>query len=680
MASRGSSTGGSSCLSCRTRKVRCDRILPQCSQCKHRSLECLVPDAPPRLLWLPTKTPRNSSPEQEEVEVDMHVRRQPLFRGGQQARNATDLLALTSSLSLGAILEQLDEQMDGIQDGTTASNGPFHVFRYEDTAAESPQVSCPPMDAPDLELWRLLSNCMGNNTLVNDDLTTIPWSPNLCLLNELIIADDDPNGISIPPFQNQQCLTVEAENRGLLTLGPSITSPSDLDDFTMSTARLLLDHYQSMTGTFYTPAPVESKTPWEILYIPNVLSTLGEVALTGNSSDAKVSLLFAVLAISAFSMNILHSRHQGPTAQDWYALGKTYRERATRRLQRTLRDLSGGHPKKEKYKNILMPLLSMVTISVVSGEMENAACYLSDIERIITLYGIPKVQKSRKVKMLHSIYLYLRVLTEGTRVYDRGLGINSLENQSDSDPSSDRNATTWSILLQESISAHDTLNLDFLQDLAPSKSTFEQIYSLPDSLFRLIMETTQLASDVDRLRHQRRKNTDHDAFAERVKKLEDRICEWEYYYTETTYPSDPTTPPLKERFPYHLTQAVYTALIIYFYRSVRDVNGIALQPYVQKTIYHLIEYDKHKEKHKDGSSDICWPGFIAGCEATSPESRQQISAWLEKSAISNGMLMFKVALQAVQRVWAARKLPGKQNVSWSRVLSEFSDSRVLVLS
>ncbi|KAL4926833.1 Zn(II)2Cys6 transcription factor [Aspergillus undulatus] len=674
------SQGGGSCLNCRTRKVRCDRILPQCSQCRQRSVECLVPEAPPRFLWLPTRTLGNFGPEQEQFELDMHVRRQLLFRGRQQAQNAADLLSLTSGTSLGAILDQLDTQADEIPNGITASNGPFHAFRYDDPTPESTLSPMSPPDLPDLELWRLVSNNLGD--AINEEIIKmVPWTPDLRLADELITASEERNQ-AISDLQTPHGEQLTAETPALHTLCPSISSSPDLEDFTMSTAKLLLDHYQNISTTLYTPASVETKTPWEVLYVPNVLSTLGEIALTGDSSDAKVSLLFAVLAISAFSLDILGSSSPKPAAHNWHAVGNMYRQRATKRLQNALCHLSSGLPKKEKYKNILMPLLSMVTICTVSGEMKNAAHYLSDIGQIITLYGIPKVQKSRKVKMLHSIYVYLRVLTEGTRIHSQSLANDSSESHPlDAGSCSDSEPTTWELLMGELINTYDTLNLDLMQCLAPPKSTFEQIYSIPDSLFKLILGTTQLASEVERIRHRRRKNTDHDAFAEKVKEHEDRICEWDDYYKQTTYPGDPIgTPPLKERFPYHLTQAIYTALIIYFYRSVRDVNVIALQPYVQQTIYHLREYDKHKEKHKDRSSDMCWPAFIAGCEAITSQSRQQISEWLEKSTRSNGVLMFTVALKAIQKVWAARMLPGKQNLPWSTILGESSEMRVLVLS
>ncbi|KAL5003719.1 fungal-specific transcription factor domain-containing protein [Aspergillus recurvatus] len=632
MALRGS---GGSCLNYRTRKVRCDRTLPQYSQCKQRSLECLVPEAPPRLLWLPIRTQGDFSLDQEQIWPGYAY---------QQARNAADLLSLTSGASIGANLEQLDYLTEGIASGMSTSNGPFHVFRCERTIAGSTQSATSTLELPDLEMWRLLSNSL-DDTLNEEVIITAPWSAELCIPEELLVQE--------------QYLTESPVFGTLLTSGPSVISPPDLEDFTMSIARLLLDHYQNITTTLYTPASVESKTPWEICYVPNVLSTLGEIILTGNSSDAKVSLLFAVFAISAFRLDILGSpRH--PSAEDWHTLVNMYRQKATKRLQMTLRHLSAGLPKKEKYKNVLMHLLSMVTICTVSGETRNAAHYLRDIEQIITLYGVPKVQKSRKVQMLHSIYVYLLVLTEGTQVHKQGLCPDASENyEADAEPWSSSNHTTWDLLLRELFSTYGTLNLDVMQCLAPPKSTFEEIYSIPDSLFKLILETTQLAKEVERLRHRRAKSMDHDRFAEKVKEHENRICEWNYYYKETTYPADPiSTPPLKERFPYHLTQAIYTALIIYFYRS----------------------YEKHKERHKDRSSDICWPAIIAGCEATTPQSRQLITDWSEKSTSSNGILMFRVALRAIQKVWTARSSPGNQNISWSVVLSESSDMSVLVLS
>ncbi|CBF77162.1 hypothetical protein AN4606.2 [Aspergillus nidulans FGSC A4] len=270
---------GGSCLKCRTRKVRCDRALPQCSQCKQRSLDCFFPEAHPRLLWLPVRTQVDFSLDQEQIELDMHVRRQPLFK----ASSICCRFAFPNiRSSIRATLEQLDYSAEGIDDGMSTSSGPFHAFRCERTTGKSTLSTTTSPNFPGLELWRLLSDNLGD-ALNEEDIITAPWSKELCFPDELLEINQQPEE-AYPPLQLSQ------------QEQPSVISPPDLEEFAMSTAKLLLDHYQNITATLYTPASVESKTPWEVCYVPNVLSTLGEIALTGTSSDAKASLLFAVLA------------------------------------------------------------------------------------------------------------------------------------------------------------------------------------------------------------------------------------------------------------------------------------------------------------------------------------------------------------------------------------------------
>ncbi|PYI09198.1 hypothetical protein BO78DRAFT_439325 [Aspergillus sclerotiicarbonarius CBS 121057] len=430
---------------------------------------------------------------------------------------------------------------------------------------------------------------------------------------------------------------------------------------------------------FFTPARVKSSSPWETIYIPSLFSTVGEIELSGNSTNARVSLLFAILAVSAFSLDGRFGS-TGPAIKDWHALGELYRGRATKRLKCSLQDLSSGRPKKEKYKDILMALLSMVTICVVSGQMRHSAHYLRDIEEIINLYGLQKAIASNKVRMLHGIYLYLRVFTEHTCVVNEpSQGAVEVPRDSPSRPSS-----TWNQLLGLSPPFPDTNTpeLGLILGQKAGGSALEDIYSIPQSLFELIFQTTQMAGEIQRLQNDGREQvTDHDSFAAKVKDLENNICGWGHQTHDGVYrPFCSTVRPRRECFPYHVVQAVHKALIIYFYRCVRDVNAAILQPYVQQTIQHLQEYDKQKKMSSDRSSNTCWPGFIAGCEALDPHLREEYAKWLERSGQSTGIQMFNVALEAVQKVWYARSFPGTQNAPWTRVLSRFSELRVLVLS
>jgi hypothetical protein len=314
----------------------------------------------------------------------------------------------------------------------------------------------------------------------------------------------------------------------------------------------------------------------------------------------------------------------------------------------------------------------------VSGDMKNAAHYLRDVGQYIRIYGMPKLFKSRKVQMLHCIYLYLCILTRCPDTQAQGFAIISTDalNQDVVPPS--QQLPTWDTLVHSS--PDDQLNEQVLaaEMLYFPKSVFEQIYSIPESLFKMILQTTQLAGEVEKISSNDKLILGGDeVMANKIKDLENKICSWNY---NDIVGMQPIHRPLKEQFPHHFVQAMYAALMIYFYRSVRDLHIAAVQPYVEQTIYHLMEYDKVKITYNDGSSNTCWPGFIAGCEATHIKTRTEIAAWMERSADDSGFRMFSVALQAIQKVWDARSASGNQNLSWNSILKDYSELRVLVLT
>ncbi|KAJ5558724.1 hypothetical protein N7535_009397 [Penicillium sp. DV-2018c] len=670
-----------SCLNCRSRKVKCDRIMPRCSPCKKRKLDCEMPAAPPRMLWL---RPRLNVGSDDELE-DLHARRRPLFAAHDLAHNAADLLSTAGDSSVLSILDELDRKTEDIKGDETLCNGPFYVFQVNDRRSSTPSDSL--IDIFDSELWDSTLTNVGNMLEAEDedDPHQLAEAPKSLSLEDAVLQFDQFDLDGIDFFYSS---TPETLNQALVPLSssPSRTTALDLENFSMPVAKMLLDHYRNNMVALFTPARTEAKSPWEAVYIPSLLSTVGEVGLAGDSSNAKVSLLFAVFAISAFSLDGGSSPTEGrPVSQDWNALGELYRERATRRLKLSLADLSRKQAKKEKYKDILMALLSMVTISVVSGKMGNAAHYLRDVEEIINLYGMQKAAQSSKVRMLHSIYLYLRVLTERAATTDYRYQLSAPTSSKDpTTTSSGQELSEWDRIIGFSSSSQRAgINLDFAPSPgSPYKSMFEEIYSVPQALFKLILQTTHMLARVEKQRKSGRPSSmDHDAFAEEVKDLESRICTWEYYGLQDDSAYSAHAPlPGRELFTYHLVQAVHKALIVYFYRCVRDVNAAILQSHVQQIIHHLSEYDRMKEKYKDQSSNTCWPGFIAGCEALDPQLREQIADWLERSCQSSGIRMFSVALEAIQKVWQARSLPGMQNTPWNSVLAQFSELRVLVLS
>jgi hypothetical protein len=267
--------------------------------------------------------------------------------------------------SIVSILDELDQHADNIENDQTLHNGPFHVFQATEIAP-NPELETI-SGIFDKEAWNPsledAANTMGSKNEYNMD--RLARSPEFTAPEDTVLQSEsfilDINDFLCPPTSRT------SQSVRSIPPSPSLSSASDLEEFTMPLAKILLDHYRHTMVTFFTPARVEAKSPWEALYIPSLLSTVGEIGLSGDSSNAKVALLFAVFAISAFSKNEISSSTQGQQYQDWNTLGELYRERATKRLKQSLSDLSRQKRKKEKYKDILMALLSMVTICVSSG-------------------------------------------------------------------------------------------------------------------------------------------------------------------------------------------------------------------------------------------------------------------------------------------------------------------------
>ena len=281
------------------------------------------------------------------------------------AHNAAELVFTTGDCSVVSILDELDQQSDTIANCQTLCNGPFHVFQ----AAEMLPTTQPETisDIFDPELWNADSAHVAN--ILEEE---IEYSPDqLAESPELLGIDDPILGPETFILENIEFVAPPTPRaiRSITSLppSPSRSSASDLADFTMPLAKMLLDHYRHRMVAFFTPARTEVKSPWEAIYIPSLLSTVGEIGLAGDSGNAKVSLLFAVFAISAFSQNQSLTLNEGNEYQDWNYLGEMYREKASMRLKQSLRSLSSDKAKKEKYKDILMALLSMVTICVSFG-------------------------------------------------------------------------------------------------------------------------------------------------------------------------------------------------------------------------------------------------------------------------------------------------------------------------
>lgn len=493
----------------------------------------------------------------------------------------------------------------------------------------------------------------------------------------------------------------EASIHPSVGLGSPLEYSSDFDGLSFSVIRQLLKHYRQSVVELYTPALPTSESPWKVLYLPKVLGCIGEIMLSGDGPHVMMCLLFSILATSAYGMQV-HEEQEPIQDIAWQDLGKSFALKAKARLKLALAQISTFTSSAMRYKDYLMALLSMVTIGVrlplhhgglvlmklqvFSGEMKEARCYLLDAQRFVLRFGLEQSAKSRKVCMLHSIYLYLRVLEEST-------DIQLQEDQLSKRPGaycgpasispSDLRPSIWADDL--TLSPNDTRYSSLIStEIQPACNIdpiaiFEQIYSIPASLFKLIAQATEVAREMEKIRmFGVSPETDVDILWTEVKILEQHICDWKNQYED--YGSDQTDGPPREALLYHLAEGIHAALMIFFYRRVRDMHSGAVQHWVKQTADHLLTVERLKMQCGDRSANLCWPGFIAGCEATGKQMRQQCSQWFERSYRDSRIRMFDVARIAMESVWRAKDTSGTCGHSWSEALRGATDSMRLVLS
>jgi len=127
-------------------------------------------------------------------------------------------------------------------------------------------------------------------------------------------------------------------------------------------ARSLLDYYSSRIIYVMTMSPGR-KPPWKVIHLPCAMSALAELMVFGEASSlAKMALFYALLSISSFHVSLVE---KGLTerSQYWFEKGISHKAKSKfylrSSLDRTLPKSSRG-----KYKEVLMSLLSMVTIGV----------------------------------------------------------------------------------------------------------------------------------------------------------------------------------------------------------------------------------------------------------------------------------------------------------------------------
>ena len=118
-------------------------------------------------------------------------------------------------------------------------------------------------------------------------------------------------------------------------------------------------------------------------------------------------------------------------------------------------------------------------------------------------------------------------------------------------------------------------------------------------------------------------------------------------------------------------QAMYTALLIFFYRRIYDLDASLLQQEVDRVQGFLVRIQQDGIGHSEGNTaTLIWPAFIAACEAVSVESQLFFSSWFDICVTMTGLVNASLAKQIFETIRAKRREAGRygERCSWPDVL------------
>jgi len=487
-------------------------------------------------------------------------------------------------------------------------------------------------------------------------------------------------------YQEQERDSLEHLDHDLAVSLRPLPRPDDFTNDLPSDAKYLLDHYRDFTDVL---SPIKNfKSLWRIMHLPSALATLGEYVLWKTTSHARLSLFYSLLAVSAFHLD----RMTGALGQPgyWWTVAEGYNKQAKQQLQRSL-CVEFGKPKKVKYKDLTMAMLNMVTVAVTSGDLENARAYLLDAERLIALKGRPKPKKSRKVKLLHTQWLYLRIIEESTFAYPWKHSDNLLLFTAKQDSSRFPSVANHRLVHKDIHGIDHLENADELVDTPNDDgwSYFAQIYGIPESLIVLLSQATSLATETHLMRLGAKSPSGTDELDQRSNAFEDKLLAWTLpaYARGSCNGISNEDDVLKDPDPHHdeaanyfiikhISCAFHAALLIYFYRLVRHVEPSNVQHLVATVIEHLHAGEDEKFRHGVNNAGIVWPGFIAACEADDELDFEKLIDWMRISGDKTGIRSFDRAADAAVKVRGAREVDPES--TWPDVVR--SQKVALVLS
>lgn len=308
---------------------------------------------------------------------------------------------------------------------------------------------------------------------------------------------------------------------------------------------------------------------------------------------------------------------------------------------------------------------NLTGLQVFQGEPDKLLACLLIAERYIRTKGLTKRRLSRKVRLLHHCYAYLRIINETVLlpdiVTDEEHELRSILDAPGPPSEAPLRITKWMVVPDFGLSTvkdlqlgQNDLHLEF-----PGRwdlTMYPEIFGIPESFVGLVSHITRLGNERDRLLNGTPANDEQTPtmrdFLLRAKLLDKHVCRWE--------------PPSG---PHHfMFCAMQKALSVFFYRRVYDVDVTTLQHSVRQVRDLLTQSQTWYTESGQRAVYAVWPAFVTACEALSPDLQEFFQTWFQQGFQQSGLASFRLAGSIVQDVWGNRAQERGKAVHWPDIM------------
>ncbi|KAE8155026.1 fungal-specific transcription factor domain-containing protein [Aspergillus avenaceus] len=638
-SSRTRSFGG--CTTCRSRHVKCDERRPTCAMCSYFGLVCAGYE---KGIFFDFDSG-----------ADERRFRRPLLTEVEResmSRALVECVPPDSALQLLMRIDDLCEKAAPCRD-LQVDCGPFGAFRWKQappshtrddttepatTSTPDIEAASPPQDILPIEDFAIPSDpplSPRTQDFIDSIFGHTPSTEppmDLCRI-EAVLNDPPIQDLPIEQYPPFPPATLALSS---LQFTPHKAIPQD--------AMVLLKHYTTTVISLMTPLR-HQKTPWHILFIPQVKNSLAALTLGEDLDDASLATFYGTLALGAISLGgLFHS-------DTWFAQANTYKSHAQHHAQSMLRT-AYNVPKPSKYKSTMTALLTMLYVSLFSADRDHTESFFLETERFIRLRGLHR-KKSRKVRLLHHCYAFERFFYETTATESRQrhhfrLSIQSSGLAQYSSDSLSFRLRAWDDLDQEmqvvksQEQGENDLHLEHPGIFAAT--LYPEIFGIPESWILLLSLVIRLGREKDLAEAQDTPDPlSLRDFTKRAKAVERRIQTLEPPFNSDNHLAS-------------VLEAIHHALAIFFYRRIYDLDSSVLLGRVQGVRDCLRKCETDEVLR--ASAGLIWAAFLGACEATTVELQDDFETWFRASATRTGLASFTETLSRVQRVWREKTSTG----------------------